>query len=226
MRKTYQGSWHAEEPATSSARQQWLTSWEASLRIVCDDRARSGDLDDMSRVTINSGGCGVGSWDVRRCWFRGRARGGASRSYIRRQLCTITRAGRQALSLFRREGTTQTPLCTRPDIVFLPGAIVSWLCRFFHCEMIDSRICARAKSVSFARFCSPRRGLRSSPARSASFELLVMHLCFRLRNYTLYYFVLISHRSISLVVAVIATATMVGTTKSGGFSGGQLLLAS
>jgi hypothetical protein len=105
----------------------------------------------MFRVTINSCGECVGSWDVRRCWFRGRARGGASLVLYSEAACTITRAGRQALSLFRWEGTTQTPLCTRPDIVFLLGAIVSWLYRFFHCEMIVSRLCTRVKVVSFAR---------------------------------------------------------------------------
>jgi len=163
--KTYQGSCCAEQAVTSSGQQRWLTSWEACWLIVWCERAEAGDLDDMSRVTINTGGCGVGSWDVRRSWFRGRARGGASQVLYSEAACTITRAGRQALSLFRWEGTTQTPLCTRPDIDFLLGAIVSWLCRFLHCKMIAFRVCTRAKVVSSARFCSPRRQLRLSPAR-------------------------------------------------------------
>jgi hypothetical protein len=128
-------------------------------------------LDDMGRVTINSGGGCVGSWDVRRYWFRGRARGGASQVLYSEAAFTITRAGRQALSLFRREGTTQTPLCTRPDTDFLLGAIVRCLCRFFHFELIVCRMCTRVGVVSFgARFSIRCRGLTETEPGSASFH--------------------------------------------------------
>jgi hypothetical protein len=120
----------------------------------------------MDRVTINSGGGCVGSWDVRRYWFRGRARGGASQVLYSEAAFTITRAGRQALSLFRREGTTQTPLCTRPDTDFLLGAIVRCLCRFFHFELIVCRMCTRVRIVSFGAHFPPGVAgrLRLSPA--------------------------------------------------------------
>jgi len=67
------------------------------------NRTEAGDSGDMLRVTINSVGCGVGSWDVRRWWCRGRARGGAFQILYSGAAFTITRAERQALSPFRNE---------------------------------------------------------------------------------------------------------------------------
>jgi hypothetical protein len=70
---------------------------------VWGNSTEAGDSGDMVRVTINSVVGGVGSWDVRRWWYRGRARGGAFHILYSSAAFTITRAERQALSPFRNE---------------------------------------------------------------------------------------------------------------------------
>ena len=76
-------------------------------------------------------------------------------------------------------------------------------------------------------FLLPRRQLRLSSARSASFELLVMlHLCFVCANtqYTISFDVRI-HPSVVLQL-LSRPPQWLAQRKSGAFSGGQLLLAS
>lgn len=115
--------------------------------VVGADRTEAGDSGDMFRVTINSVVGGVRSWDVRRWWYRGRARGGAFQILYSSAAFTITRAGRQALSLFRA-GRHNTNSTMRPDAVFLLGAILDWVILCFLLSIMLFLACARVRIIS------------------------------------------------------------------------------
>jgi hypothetical protein len=118
--------------------------------VVWGNRTEAGDSGDMFRVTINSGVGGVGSWDVRRWWYRGRARGGAFQILYSEAAFTITRAERQALSPFRN-GKAQHKLhsCAQTRFFCSVRYWTGWNCFFaFAFNNVVSRMCTRV-SVSF-----------------------------------------------------------------------------
>jgi hypothetical protein len=92
--------------------------------------------------------------------------------------------------------------------------------------MIAFRVCTRAKVVSSARFCSPRRRLKLSAAR-------LLHLNYSWCTYVsacaIAHYTTSSdiHLHPSVVLQLLSRPPQwLAPTKSGGFSGGQLLLAS
>jgi hypothetical protein len=117
--------------------------------VVWVDRTEAGDSGDMFRVTINSVVGGVRSWDVRRWWCRGRARGGAFQILYSSAAFTITRAGRQALSLFRagRHNTNSTHAPRRGFSARCDTGLGDSL--LFALDNVVSRMCTRAFIVSF-----------------------------------------------------------------------------